>query len=59
MNIIDIGAIVSEILSKQEKWKSSFSQTAVSTRRLRDTVEKHTSHSWWYRLKWLFKWSYL
>jgi len=42
-------------LKKEEKWKSAFSQSAVSTHRLRDTVAKRTRHSWWYRLKWFFK----
>jgi len=23
------------------------------------TLAKRTTHSWWYRLKWLLKWSYL
>ena len=51
--------LVSRILNKQEKWKSAFSRSAASRHRLSDTVAKRTGHSWWYQLKWLFKWSYL
>jgi len=61
-DLMDIG--VCQEFKKQEKWKSAFyrspqsTQSPQSTHRLRNTVAKCSRLSWWYRLKWLFKWSY-
>jgi len=47
---------------KHEKWKTAFDspglQSPQSTHRLRNTVAQRTRLSCWYRLKWLFKWSF-